>query len=331
MNKIYKFGFIGTGAYGSALANILTHNNLKTIMYGINDDEINDINNGYNKKFFGEKKFDNNHLITATKDLEYVLDNSENIVLAVPSFVLSSTLSKMKELRPQVKWNIINIAKGFETQTRTFFSEFIKKEMKESLNNLSTLLGPSFAIELFEKNKTIINIFGDSKKYNNEVISYFNNDYFKIYPIDDPFSAELFAALKNVLAIGCGILSEVSNSKNTFAAFLTTGVKEILMIYGKIAKKKKYKLVFDYATFGDTVLTCSNDKSRNFSYGKFIAKNGIESANKEFQGTIEGKEAAKVLVEILNIYRIKTKVFKGIISVLANKISPKEIDLYITK
>ncbi|WBP84195.1 NAD(P)H-dependent glycerol-3-phosphate dehydrogenase [Mycoplasmopsis edwardii] len=329
MEKKYKFGFIGTGAYGSALANALTTNNYEVIMYGINEKEISDINNGLNTKYFNQTKFTNPELISATKSLEYVLNNSEIIVLAVPSFAIGDVIDKIIELRSDQKFNIINIAKGFESSTRMFFSEFIKQKMKNNLNGFATILGPSFAQELFEKKTTVINIIGDDIKFNKLVAQAFRTDYFALSQMNDWFMAELFASLKNTLAIGMGILSHYDDSKNTTIAFLTMGVKEILAIYNKIAKEKKYKSVFDFSTFGDVVLTCTSDKSRNYSYGKYLAENGLERANSEYTSTVEGKEAAKVLAEILYVEKIQTTIFKLIISILMGKTEPDKINSFL--
>ncbi|WAM07546.1 NAD(P)-binding domain-containing protein [Mycoplasmopsis cynos] len=83
MQKKYKFGFIGTGAFGSALANVLTTNNHKVIMYGINEQEVRNINNGNNRKYFENSEFTNPELISATMNFEYLVDNSEILMLSL--------------------------------------------------------------------------------------------------------------------------------------------------------------------------------------------------------------------------------------------------------
>lgn len=329
MHKKYKFGFLGTGAYGSAIANVLTSNKIEVIMYGIDEQEISDINQGFNTKYFKDHSFKNKHLIKATNNLEEVIDNCEAILLAVPSFAINEVLEKMLTLRPRLKFNLINIAKGFEKTTKMFFSEFIKQKMKNNLSNLATILGPSFAQELFLGSNTIVNVISDSQKYAKYLASQFNNKYFKLVIGEDSFASELFAALKNVLAIGAGILYTLNNSRNAQAAFLTTGLKEIMEIYKLIARTKKYKSIFDYSTFGDILLTCTSEKSRNYSYGKAIALHGLNEANKIFKGTIEGKEAATVVLEIINAFKVDFVVFKLIIGILSGKLNPKNINKFI--
>ncbi|WP_334687191.1 NAD(P)H-dependent glycerol-3-phosphate dehydrogenase [Mycoplasmopsis cynos] len=142
---------------------------------------------------------------------------------------------------------------------------------------------------------------------------------------------KLFASLKNVLAIGVGILSYFDDLRNTNAAFLTIGIKEILKIYKALAKTKSYKSVADFATFGDLILTCSSTKSRNFCYGLSIAQYGIIDTEKNFEGTIEGKFTAKILEEILKVLKIKTTIFWLIINILNNKIQPNKILSFLAK
>ncbi|WAM07545.1 NAD(P)H-dependent glycerol-3-phosphate dehydrogenase [Mycoplasmopsis cynos] len=120
-------------------------------------------------------------------------------------------------------------------------------------------------------------------------------------------------------------------ARNTNAAFLTIGIKEILKIYKALAKTKSYKSVADFATFGDLILTCSSTKSRNFCYGLSIAQYGIIDTEKNFEGTIEGKFTAKILEEILKVLKIKTTIFWLIINILNNKIQPNKILSFLAK
>ncbi|MCU9935292.1 NAD(P)H-dependent glycerol-3-phosphate dehydrogenase [Mycoplasmopsis cynos] len=331
MQKKYKFGFIGTGAFGSALANVLTTNNHKVIMYGINEQEVRNINNGNNRKYFENSEFTNPELISATMNFEYLVDNSEILMLALPSIAINDTLATLKKIRPERKYNIINLAKSFEKNTKMFYSTYIKEYMKDNLENIATFIGPSFANELFNKKATIINVFGNNPRFITSIQKYFNNEYFRLRVADDALAAELFASLKNVLAIGVGILSYFDDARNTNAAFLTIGIKEILKIYKALAKTKSYKSVADFATFGDLILTCSSTKSRNFCYGLSIAQYGIIDTEKNFEGTIEGKFTAKILEEILKVLKIKTTIFWLIINILNNKIQPNKILSFLAK
>ncbi|UWD34080.1 NAD(P)-binding domain-containing protein [Mesomycoplasma molare] len=331
MNKKIKLGFIGTGAYGSAIANVALSNKNEVLMYGINEEELNDIESGFNKKYFSSSEFSNKEMLHTTKKLEELIDKTEIIVLAIPSNSIQKVLEEILKLRPNKKINLINIAKGFENNSKNFFSNFIKKEFKNNLNNFATILGPSFANELFNKNTTIVNVFSENKDFVLELKKIFDNDYFKLIEIKDSFISELFAALKNVLAIGSGILNYYSDSRNTHAAFLTQGIKDIMIIYESLSSDIDFKNVVDFSTLGDVILTCSSEKSRNFSYGRYIARWGLEKANIDFKQTIEGKEAAKILESKIDINSLKISVIKTIIEILNGTKKPERITTFINE
>ncbi|MGZ9762636.1 NAD(P)H-dependent glycerol-3-phosphate dehydrogenase [Mycoplasma sp. 394] len=322
MKKLYKFGFIGTGAWGSALANVLSENGHNVIMYGIDKVEVDDINNGYNQKYFWSLPFYAPDKIKATLDFDEVVLNSENIVLAVPANTLKGILKQMHHSLKNRKVNIINLSKGIESVSEMFFSDFIQHRFKRNLKNLVSLVGPSFAIEVFQKEVTIINILGTNSDYCQEIMSYFNNRYFQLRHQKNVLGSELFSALKNVLAIGLGILSNHTNSNNTVAAIITIGVNEILDIYKVISGNDDVKMGFDFAGIGDVFLTCNSSKSRNYMFGNQISEFGISKALENNSKTIEGYQTAKILAKMLKEKQIETKLFQSIIDILFNKKEP---------
>lgn len=326
--KTYEIGILGTGAWGSALANVLSSNNHKIIMWGIDDKEIEDINKGYNKKYFGEQKFENNQNIFATSNIDEVLKNTNTILLAVPSGAIFSVLNLIKEKKEKNnKINIINVAKGIEEKSNKFFSQIIKEVLGESLENYCSLIGPSFACEVMEQKFTMINIVGPNKDFLSKVAILFNNNNFRLVSLECEESAELFAALKNVLAIGIGIVSYFYPNENTKAAMLATGVKEISNI-----QKDPY-IGFELAGIGDIFLTCSSTKSRNYSFGLLVAKEGLANALKVNNKTIEGYHAAKILNHMIekNNLKNKTLFLNSIIEILYKNKSPKNILDFVDK
>ncbi|MCU4706676.1 NAD(P)H-dependent glycerol-3-phosphate dehydrogenase [Mycoplasma sp. CSL7503-lung] len=331
MKYKYDFGFIGTGAYGSALANVLSYNNKKISMYGIDEKEIQDINDGHNQKYFGSNNFFNKENIFATNDLSEVVLNSNFIILAIPSNAIKSVLKQISGLIKFKKINLINLSKGIEPSTELFFSQFIKRKFNKNLKNLATLLGPSFAIEIFNKELTVINIVGENKEYNEKLIQNFNNNYFKLVENSNEIGLELFASLKNVLAIGLGIASIATESKNTNAALITIGIQEMITIYRKLTNNVDNDFVYQFAGIGDTFLTCTSVKSRNYTFGTMIGEFGINVALEKTNGTVEGYTTAKSLEKIIKNNQINVPFFENIIEILSNKKEHMKICDFITK
>ncbi|WP_406615414.1 NAD(P)H-dependent glycerol-3-phosphate dehydrogenase [Mycoplasmopsis hyopharyngis] len=309
MNKKFSgqeqktIAILGTGAWGSALANVLSKNNYKVIMWGINQSEIDDINMGKNTRYFEDTNFINHRNISATNNLEQVISQTNDILLAVPSSAVVEVLNLVKNLVPNnKKINIINVAKGIEAKSKKFFSDIIKDELQEKLDNYCTLIGPSFAIEVFHNKLTMINVVGPNKKFLERICSIFNNDTFRLVITNNEKGAELFAALKNVLALGIGIVSYFFPFSNTIAASLSIGVKEIAFLYKNIFHKEKNdadNIGFQLAGIGDIFLTCSSTKSRNYTFGLQVAEKGLTKALQDNKNTVEGYHAAQIINEII--------------------------------
>ncbi|MEA4191307.1 MULTISPECIES: NAD(P)H-dependent glycerol-3-phosphate dehydrogenase [unclassified Mycoplasma] len=326
MKEKIKFGVLGTGAFGSALANILIENNFPVMMYGINAQEISDINDGYNRKFFGEIPFKNSNLISATNDLGYFYENVDTVILAVPSVAVGVILRQSAKVLGNKKISIINLSKGLEPETKQFFSDYITSAFDNNLENLASIMGPSFAIEVFEGKLTMVNIVGINSKFNQEVAQCFNNSHFYVKPYDDIKGAEVFAALKNVLAIGLGMSSVLYPGQNSHAGLLTLGTYEIFKIYKTMFPNEEDTIGYNFAAMGDIFLTCSSPTSRNFSFGINVAKVGVSEALATQNVTTEGYDTAITLQKIIEEYNIKDIPFlQGIIDVLFNNKDPKVI------
>ncbi|UUD35499.1 NAD(P)-binding domain-containing protein [Mycoplasmopsis caviae] len=312
-----KVTIIGTGAWASALATVLTKNNNKVLMWGIDQFEVDSINKGKNPKYFSNTLFNNAFNVKATLDLKEALCDFDYLLLAVPSSAIVSVLNQIKKIIGKKKINVINVAKGIDDESKQFFSEVLVNQFSDNLKNYCTLIGPSFATEVFENVLTMINVVGPKVSYLKEMLKLFNNDTFRLVLNENEHGSELFAALKNVLAIGIGMLDYSLPYRNTMAALLSIGVKEIHMVYKAIFPNSNDNMGFELAGIGDIFLTCSSPKSRNFSFGRQVAEFGLEATLKVNNKTIEGYHAAKILDKILRKNKdLKTVFLRSIIDIL---------------
>lgn len=282
-----KVLIIGTGAFGTALANVLLENNHTVNMYGINDDQMNDLEKGYNKEFFGNSKMCKKPTLVTT-DFSKAVKGVEYLVIALPSKYIEDTLiAHHKLIKKDVV--IINSSKGIDPITGTNYFELIRRILPK--NKICAIAGPSFAKELFNKQHTIVNIICRDKKVGQKTADLFKRPYFKLTVCDDEIGASLFSALKNGLAVGSGILYAKGYSINTISAFITRGIQEITNFV--VSEGGKIDTVTDYCAIGDIYLTCSSNKSRNFKLGQEIAKKGIKKALDENKLTVEGLKIIK--------------------------------------
>ncbi|UUD36452.1 NAD(P)-binding domain-containing protein [Mycoplasmopsis citelli] len=331
MSKNKYFSFIGTGAWASALANVLAQNGHKVKMYGINEEEVAEINQGYNRKFFGSRLFAHPKFIQASTDLSFVLEGCETLVIAVPSFAFRSVLKQLSEALRFRRVNIINVSKGFDEQSGTFLSDLIKNKLRRNLKNFATFSGPSYAIEVFNEHLTLINIFASNKEFRDKLIAKFNNYYFNLVPCEDEYGGEIFAALKNVLAIGIGISSYTHPGKNSHSALISVGTKEILSIIKQLKPSSDLSVGFELVGTGDIFLTCSSTQSRNFTFGYSIAERGLRETLKNQKLTVEGYSSAKALSKLIATKNIKNiPLLENIIAVLNGSKEPLLLTDFIT-
>ena len=287
-----KVSFLGSGAWASALANVVSDNGHDVLLYGVSKEEIDDINlNHKNSKYFKDVVL--NEGIKGTLNIDDVVD-SEVIVIAVPSSQIRVVLNKIKDKLIN-KPVILNVSKGFDEVTHKRLSSVIKEEISEDkVNGVVTLIGPSYAEEVVVKYYTAISAVGTCKEANEKIQVLFSNSYFRVYTNDDEIGAEVGAGIKNVIAIASGILLGLGYKDNSRAALITRGLAEITR-YG-VAIGANQKTFLGLTGIGDLFLTCSSLTSRNFSSGVEIGK--LDSASeflKKNTKTVEGIYACKII------------------------------------
>lgn len=312
-----KILVVGTGAWGTTLANILLENRHTVNMYGVEPQQLEDLKRGYNKEFFkGAKLHKIPHLVTSdfavgVKDVEYIL-------LSIPSKYIKPTLEQYKELIP-ADVVIINSSKGIDGQSGKNYFELIKDVLPN--NPISAIVGPSFAIEVFHNQNTIVNAVCKDLNIAKKVGALFNNSYFITKPITDELGSSIFSALKNGLAVGCGMLYGLNASINTISAVITRGVQEIEHYVN--VHQGEPKTAIEYCAIGDIYLTCSDDKSRNFRLGELIAKLGIKKALVENTYTVEGLEIIKDIHKSIK-NDVEYILFNLLYEIVDNKIHPQD-------
>ncbi|ASP28571.1 NAD(P)H-dependent glycerol-3-phosphate dehydrogenase [Spiroplasma corruscae] len=324
MQSSKNITIIGTGAYGTVLANVLTDNGHNVIMHGIENSQVNDINDNHiNSAFFRDLIINEN--IKATNDFPVAIEKAEVVILSVPTFALDSALDNILKYGKR-KMSIINIAKGLDEENLDLLSnKIIKKlENKNVMKNFGALYGPSVAIEVILRKPTCIMSCSKDKVFADFIANLFSNEYFIVKSTTDIAGCEVSAALKNVIAIASGILQGYSASDNARASLITIGNAEIY----KFAKVFGAEMTtfMNFATLGDLILTCSSFKSRNFSLGMAIAENNsAATALKYHKKTVEGVASAKVAFKLMEKYKIDTPLFEIMYKILYNNLNPSNL------
>lgn len=311
---------IGSGSWGTALAQVLADNKEEVIIYGIEKSEIDDINlNHDNSKYFEGVELNPN--LKATDDITVVKD-ADIVLLAVPTFAIEGICH---QIDPYLKNNIIlvNVSKGFHPETSERMSEVIRRCIsKEHLSSVVSLIGPSHAEEVVIRLLTTIDAVSLKEEDAQVIQRTFSNNYLRIYTGDDEIGSELGVAIKNVMAIASGILSGLGYQDNTRAALITRGLQEMIR-YGVFFGGKQQTFM-GLTGIGDLIVTCTSIHSRNFEAGYQIGKeNDVTNFLKYNKKTVEGVRTAKIVHKVAKENNIDMPICEEVYQILFEGKEPK--------
>lgn len=311
---------IGSGSWGTALAQVLADNKEEVIIYGIEKSEIDDINlNHENSKYFEGVELNPN--LKATDDITVVKD-ADIVLLAVPTFAIEGICL---QIDPYLKNNIIvvNVSKGFHPETSERMSEVIRRCIsKEHLSSVVSLIGPSHAEEVVIRLLTTIDAVSLKEEDAQAIQLTFSNNYLRIYTGDDEIGSELGVAIKNVMAIASGILSGLGYQDNTRAALITRGLQEMIR-YGVFFGGKQQTFI-GLTGIGDLIVTCTSVHSRNFEAGYQIGKeNDVTNFLKYNKKTVEGVRTAKIVHKVAKENNIDMPICEEVYQILFEGKEPK--------
>lgn len=311
---------IGSGSWGTALAQVLADNKEEVIIYGIEKSEIDDINlNHENSKYFEGVELNPN--LKATDDITVVKD-ADIVLLAVPTFAIEGICL---QIDPYLKNNIIvvNVSKGFHPETSERMSEVIRRCIsKEHLSSVVSLIGPSHAEEVVIRLLTTIDAVSLKEEDAQVIQRTFSNNYLRIYTGDDEIGSELGVAIKNVMAIASGILSGLGYQDNTRAALITRGLQEMIR-YGVFFGGKQQTFI-GLTGIGDLIVTCTSIHSRNFEAGYQIGKeNDVTNFLKYNKKTVEGVRTAKIVHKVAKENNIDMPICEEVHQILFEGKEPK--------
>lgn len=290
-----KFAVIGAGSWGTALANLLGENNHSVILWAREPEVVEGINRNRHNPFF-TSELELNKNITATNNLKDAVENSELALLSIPSSFIGSVILPVKNELKKLK-GIINVAKGFEQGTGKRISELICNVLEivpfSSEDKIACLSGPNIASEVALKKVGASVIAAPNEEVSRIFQECLSTEYFRLYSQTDRTGVELGGTLKNIYAIGAGIVDGLNLGDNAKAAYLTRSLHEMMKL--GVALGGKATTFSGLAGLGDLITTSNSPMSRNHRLGEAIAR-GISP--KAFQSStkmvIEGVEAARI-------------------------------------
>lgn len=312
-----KITILGSGSWGTALAKVVADNQHQVILWGIDAlvvDEINQKRTNHNY-LPGLKLHEN---ISANSNLSEAVSDCDTLLIALPTKAIRETMEKLRPLlekRSQAPL-LIHVTKGLEPSTKMRVSEIITDVLDRDLyKDLVVLSGPSHAEEVAREDLTTITAASDSLEASEAVQKIFMNQNFRVYTNKDVIGVELGAALKNIIALGAGILHGLGYGDNAKAALITRGLAEISRL--GVAMGADPLTFAGLSGVGDLIVTCTSPHSRNWQAGNLLAQGyKVEEVNQKVQMVVEGISTCRVAYELAKEYGVEMPITQALYQVL---------------
>jgi len=319
---------LGSGNFGTCLAQHLALNGSNVCLWSRHSEVTDSINKHHrNPRYLSDIELAGN--LTGTSELnEDIVGSADVILLAVPTQALRSVMKIIKPFTSPSQL-LVCAAKGIEVDTLKFPREIIESVLGEEIAKAAVFLsGPSFAREVVQRLPTAVSLASHDSERCLIAQDLFHADVFRAYSSDDPIGLEVAGALKNVIAIASGAVTGLGFESNSRAAMVTRGLAEITRM--GVALGANPLTFTGLGGVGDLFLTCSSEKSRNFSLGYQLAGGRkIDEILAKMGSVAEGYYTAKAVHSLAKCINVQMPICDQVYQVLYDGKPIKEAVRYL--
>ncbi len=311
-----KITILGCG-FGTALSVLWDKGGHEITAWTKYEEEIQDIlRYGEHKRLLPGVAVSNR--ISFTTDISCV-KGADIVVFAIPSKFVREVADKVKEhIEPQTI--VLNVGKGFEEGSNKRLSQVLSETLPN--NRIAVMAGPCHAEEVGRGIPTTVVVASDNTECAEFIQEKLQTDTFRVYMNDDVAGCEIAAALKNPLALSCGIIEGMKLGDNTIAALMTRGLTEITRL--GVAMGAKWETFAGLAGIGDVIVTCTSVHSRNHRAGILIGEGMSASDAVARVGTVEGYGCCKIAYGIAKELGVRVPIIDQLYEVCYNGKEPAE-------
>jgi glycerol-3-phosphate dehydrogenase (NAD(P)+) len=301
---------LGGGAWGTALAQVIASGDRDVTLWAREPEVVDAINGGHENPLF-LPKIALSPRIRATSDLAGI-GEAEAVLVVTPAQHTRSVLGGLAQSdRP-----LILCAKGIEAGTHKLLHDVAREEHPGS--PIAVLSGPTFAHEVAGGLPTAITLAAENEERARALAALIARPTFRPYISTDLAGAEIGGAVKNVLAIACGVVDGAGLGQNARAALIARGFAEMTR-FG-MARGARPETLAGLSGLGDLVLTCSSTSSRNFSLGVGLGQGrSAHDLLSERRTVAEGAATAPVLVEAARAAGVDMPIAEAVCALLAGE------------
>lgn len=317
--KINKATVFGAGVWGSVIAQHLAMGGTKVNLWEYNKDLSGVLSS--TRKHPNIPGFTLHENITLKETAADAAAGAELVVFCISSKAIRGFCKELTKILDGKTLPVMSASKGIEDNTYKTTCEVIEEEIPYLKDHVLAFTGPSFALEVARGIPTKILVAGN-KTLAEDLAKVLTHDAIVAVPYADRRGAEYGGAIKNVVAIGCGILDGLGEGANTKAALLTEAMQEMNALI--LSQGGTTDSVYSLAGLGDAILTGMSEISRNRRLGEKLGQGmSLESARAAVGTIAEGADSVASVYHIAKKNGIKTPVINAVWEIVCNGVNAK--------
>jgi len=318
-----RIAVLGSGSWGTALANVLARNGHATCLWAYEPAVAEDVQaNRRNDKYL--PGVDLEPSLRATSEMDQALEGATVVVSVSPSHVVRPVMEEAAKHLTGNQPLLVSASKGIEINTDLRMSEVLQQVLgKDVADGCVVLSGPSFAAELARRLPTAVTLASTDERNAIRVQGLFQNDHFRLYTQSDLIGTELGGSLKNVIALAAGISDGLGLGTNARAALMTRGLAEI----GRLAERLggEGATLAGLAGVGDLILTCTGDLSRNRRVGLAVGRGeDLSDVLEGMTAVAEGVRTAEAARDLAGRHGVEMPIVEAVYSILYENVDPRK-------
>lgn len=308
--NIRKVTVLGAGIWGSVIAQHLAKKGLAVSLWEYNETLLNALKTmGRHPNIPNFKIHDN---IRLTGSVAEAVEGTELIIFVISSKAIRAFCRE--QLKPLLNGRVVPVvsaSKGIEDKSFKTICEIIEEELPQLKDKVLAFSGPSFALEVAQNVPTKIMLAGADENLVNQIAQVINADPIIVVPAKDRRGVEYGGGIKNVLAIGCGVIDGIGDGANAKAALITQALQEMNDIL--VSQGGQAGTVYSLAGFGDAILTGMSAISRNRRLGEKLGSGiSLEEAKKEVGTIAEGVNSVQSVYDIARKNQLSTPIIDAV-------------------
>lgn len=315
-----RIGYLGAGTWGVALASVLNNNGHSVMVWGREKQAVEAL-----QKTRIHPKLPGYEIPTPilfTDQLEEVVSHADVIVESVTASGLRPVFEQARQFMKNREMPIVLTSKGIERGTGLLLPEVLIEVLGQK-GGIGCLTGPSHAEDVIQNLPTSVVCSAYDPAVTQLILDLFVTPTFRIYPNSDLLGACFGGAMKNIIAIACGISDGLGCGDNTKAALMTRGLHEIRKL--AVVKDCRPETLNGLSGMGDLCVTCMSRHSRNYRFGKLLAEGlSPEGARQKIGMAVEGIYTCVAARELGRRHQIPVPITEAAYAIIYEGLDPRE-------